>query len=172
MKYEFVTSMNYPTWLSNVVLVKKANRQWRVCMDFTNLNKTCLKDYFPLPIIDQLVDAMVAHQLLNFMDTCSGYNQINMYSSDQEHTSFITSKGLYNYTVMPFCLQNARVMYQRLVNQMVTQQIGKTIEVYVNNMLVKSLRIEDHLTYLVEMFDVLRVYGMKLIQISKHSKCL
>lgn len=106
-------------------------------MDFTDLNKACLKDCFPLPRIDQLVDATVDHQLLSFMDAYLGYNQIRVHPLDQEHTSFLTNMGLYCYKVMPLGLKNAGATYQRLVNQMFYQQIGKTMEVYVDDMLVK-----------------------------------
>lgn len=149
------------------MLVKKANEQWQVCMDFTDLNKACPNDCFALPIIDQLVDATADHRLLSFIDAYSGYNQIKMYPPNQKHTSFITNIGLYCYMVMPFDLKNARATYQRLVDRMFAYQIGKTMEVYINNMLVKSFHTEDHLTHLVEMFDVLCVYEMKL----NPSKC-
>ena len=83
--------MYYPEWLANVVLVKKENGKWRMCVDFTDLNKACPKDSFPLPRIDQLVDSTARHKLLMFMDAFSGYNQIKMAEEDQEKTAFITS---------------------------------------------------------------------------------
>jgi hypothetical protein len=104
---EFIREVFYPDWLANVVMVKKANGKWRMCVDFTDLNKACPKDSFPLPRIDQLVDSTAEHRLLTFMDAFSGYNQIMMDDSDQEKTSFITSKGLFCYKVMPFGLKNA-----------------------------------------------------------------
>ena len=113
--------MYYLEWLANVVLVKKANGKWRMCVDFSDLNKACPKDSYPLPRIDQLVDSTAGHKLLTFMDTFSGYNQIKMAEEDQEKTAFITSQGLYCYKVMPFRLKNAGVMYQRLVNKMFSQ---------------------------------------------------
>ena len=152
----------YPMWLANPVLVKKPNGKWRTCVDFTDLNKACPKDSFPLPRIDQLVDATAGHALLSFMDAYSGYNQIPMYGPDQEHTSFITDRGLYCYIGMPFGLLNAGATYQRLVNMMFEKQIGKTMEVYVDDMLVKSMRASDHIDNLAEMFDILRKYRMKL----------
>ena len=110
--------MYYLEWLANVVLIKKANGKWRVCVDFTDLNKACSKDSFPLLRIDQLVDSTARHKLLTFMDAFSGYNQIRMAEEDQEKTTFITSQGLYYYKVMPFGLKNAGGTYQRLVNKM------------------------------------------------------
>ena len=114
----FIQEVYYPDWLANVVLVKKANGKWRMCVDFTDLNKACPKDNFPLPRIDQLVDPTAGHKLLMFMDAFSGYNQIKMTEEDQEKTAFITSQGLYCYKVMPFGLKNAGATYQRLVNKM------------------------------------------------------
>ena len=90
----FIQEVYYPEWLVNVVLVKKANGNWRMCVDFTDLNKACPKDSFPLPRIDQLVDSTAGHKLLTFMDAFSGYNQVRMVKEDQEKTAFITSQGL------------------------------------------------------------------------------
>uniref|UniRef100_A0A2N9IQC0 Uncharacterized protein n=1 Tax=Fagus sylvatica TaxID=28930 RepID=A0A2N9IQC0_FAGSY len=134
----FIREVFYPDWLANVVMVKKANGKWRMCVDFTDLNKACPKDSFPLPRIDQLVDSTAGHRLLTFMDAFSGYNQIMMDESDQEKTSFITSKGLFCYRVMPFGLKNAGATYQRLMNKMFHHQIGRNMEVYVDDMLVKT----------------------------------
>ena len=89
-------------------MVKKENGKWRMCVDFTDLNKTFPKDSYPLPRIDQLVNATAGHQLLSFMDVFSRYNQIKMDEVDQEKTSFITSQGLFCYKVMSFGLKNAR----------------------------------------------------------------
>ena len=89
-----------------------------MCVDFTNLNHACLKDGFPFPRIDQLVDLTTSHKLLTFMDAFLGYNQIRMDEEDQEKIAFVTSQGLYCYRVMPFGLKNAGVTYQRLLNHM------------------------------------------------------
>ena len=131
-------------------------------MDFTNLNKACPKDSYPLARIDQLVDSTAGHRLLSFIDAFSGYNQIRMDKADQEKTSFITSQGLFCYKVMPFGLKNAGATYQRLVNHMFHPQIGRNVEVYVDDMLVKSQDEEIHLDDLQETFDTLRQYNMKL----------
>ena len=156
---QFIRKVYYPDWLTNVVMVKKANGKWRMCVDFTDLNKACPKDSYPLPRIDQLVDSTAGHQLLSFMDAFSGYNQIRMDEVDQEKTSFITSQGLFYYKVLPFGLKNAGATYQRLVNHMFHLQIGRNVEVYVNDMLVKSLDEDKHLR---ETFDTLRRHQMKL----------
>ena len=146
----------------NVVMVKKNNDKWRMCVDFTDLNKACLKDSFPLPRIDQLVDSTTKHKLLSFMDAFSSYNQIMMDEEDQKKTAFITSQGKDCYKVMPFGLKNARATYQRLVNRMFSHQIRRNVEVYVDNMLVKSNDESNHLDDLRETFDTLSKYKMKL----------
>uniref|UniRef100_A0A2N9FW18 Uncharacterized protein n=1 Tax=Fagus sylvatica TaxID=28930 RepID=A0A2N9FW18_FAGSY len=164
----FIREVFYPDWLANVVMVKKANGKWRMCVDFTDINKACPKDSFPLPRIDQLVDSTAGHRLLTFMDAFSGYNQIMMDESDQEKTSFITSKGLFCYRVMPFGLKNAGATYQRLMNKMFHHQIGRNMEVYVDDMLVKTKDDMKHLEDLKETFETLRQYRMKL----NPSKCV
>ena len=131
--------------MANVVIVKKSNGKLRMCVDFTNLNRACPKDSYPLPRIDTLVDSTARHELLSFIDAFSGYNQIKMNEEDQEKTSFVTSQRLFCYKVMPFRLKNAGAMYQRLMNKMFTHQIGRNVQVYVDDMLVKILRENDHL---------------------------
>ena len=108
---KFIREVYYPDWLANVVMVKKANSKWKICVDFTDLNKVCPKDSYPLPRIDQLVDSTAGHKLLSFMDAFSGYNQIRMNDADQEKTSFVTSQGLFCYKVMSFSLKNAWATY-------------------------------------------------------------
>jgi hypothetical protein len=111
LKVQFIEEVYYPDWLANVVLVRKSNGKWRMCVDFTDLNKACPKDSFPLPRIDALVDSTSGYELLSFMDAFSGYNKILMHPEDQEKTTFITDRGLYCYKVMPFGLKNARATY-------------------------------------------------------------
>ncbi|KAJ9542393.1 hypothetical protein OSB04_028899 [Centaurea solstitialis] len=132
-----IREVKYPDWLANVVVVQKKNGKWRVCIDFTDLNKACPKDPFPLPHIDAMVDATAGHELLTFMDAYSGYNQILMHTDDQEKTAFMTDKGIYCYKVMPFGLKNAGSTYQRLFNTMFKEHLGRTMEVYIDDMLMK-----------------------------------
>ena len=108
----FIKECKYSDWLSNVVLVKKSNGKWRMCVDFTDLNKACPKDDYPLPKIDRLVDSTAGHALLSFMDANAGYHQIPLATEDQPHTAFITNAGVYCYKVMPFGLKNAGATYQ------------------------------------------------------------
>ena len=99
-------------------MVKKANGKWRMCVDFTDLNRACPNDSYLFPRIDTLVDWTMIHQLLSFIDAFSGYNQIRMEETDQEKTSFVTSQGIFCYKVMSFGLKNAGATYQRLMNKM------------------------------------------------------
>ena len=145
-----------------MVMVKKANGKWTMCVDFMNLNRACPKDSYLFPRIDTLVDSIARHQLLSFMDAFSGYNQIRMEEADQEKTSFVTSQGLFYYKVMPFGLKNAGATYQRLMNKMFAHQIGRNVQVYVADMLVKSLREDNHLSDLQETLNIFRAYNMKL----------
>ena len=156
LRAQFIREVYYLNWLANVVLVKKSNRKWRMCVDFTDLNKACPKDSFPLLRIDALVDSTSGYELLSFMDAFSDYNQILMHPEDQEKTSFITDRGLYCYKVMPFSLRNAGATYQRLVNKMFQGKIGKNMEVYVDDMLVKSTKSGNHAHDLQEAFETLK----------------
>ncbi len=106
-----IRPVQYPTWLSNTVVVRKKNGKWRVCVDFTDLNKACPKDSFLLLRIDQLVDLASGHERMSFLDAFQGYHQIPMILSDQEKMAFITPKGIYCYRVMPFGLKNAEATY-------------------------------------------------------------
>ena len=101
----------YLQWLANTVVVKKKTGKWRVCVDFTDLNKACPKDPFPMPRIDQLVDATVGHPRMSFLDVFQGYHQIPLATDDQEKTTFVTPVGNYHYKVMPFDLKNAGSTY-------------------------------------------------------------
>ena len=92
-------------------MVKKANGKWRMCVDFTDLNRAYPKDSYPLPWIDALVDSTTRHQLLSFMDAFSSYNQIKLNEVDQEKTSFVTNQGLFCYKMMSFGLKNVDATY-------------------------------------------------------------
>lgn len=131
------------------------------------MNEACLKDSFPLPHIDMLMDTIASHELPSFMNAFLGYNQILMHPDDQEKTTFINEKGIYCYKVIPFGFKNASVTYQRLMNKMFVEQLDDTIEVYIDDMLVKSLIVEQHMTYLSQAFNVFRKYNMKF----NPSKC-
>ena len=157
----------YPEWLANTVVVKKKNEKWRVCVDFTNLNKACPKDPFPMPRIDRLVDATAGHPRMSFLDAFQGYHQIPLALGDQEKTAFVTPMGNYHYKVMSFGLKNTGSTYQRMMTRMFELQLGKNIEIYVDDMVVKSKVVSGYLGDLGGIFDVLRRHKLRL----NASKC-
>ncbi|XP_050222714.1 uncharacterized protein LOC126672805 [Mercurialis annua] len=105
-KAGFIRKVDYPEWLANVVLIKKSNGKWRLCIDFTDLNNACPKDSFPLPNIDQLVDATCGFAVYAFLDASQGYHQIPMSKDDEEKTAFTTDLGTYCYKKMPFVVKS------------------------------------------------------------------
>ncbi|XP_059669126.1 uncharacterized protein LOC132314260 [Cornus florida] len=114
-----------------------------------------------------MVDTITGFERLTFLDAYSSYNQIPMHPEDKEKTTFITEKGTYCYRVMPFGLKNTRATYQRLINKIFDEMLGKTVEAYINDIVVKSKKKEEHPKHLQEVFDTLRKYNMKL----NPSKC-
>uniref|UniRef100_A0A2N9FRS5 Uncharacterized protein n=1 Tax=Fagus sylvatica TaxID=28930 RepID=A0A2N9FRS5_FAGSY len=158
----FIKPIQHPRWLSNIVPVKKKNGQIRCCVDFRNLNKACPKDEFPLPNMDLLIDSAAGHAMFSFMDGFSGYNQIRMSTRDAEKTAFRTPIGNFYYTVMPFGLKNAGATYQRTMTAMFHDMMHKEIEDYVDDIVVKSKKREDHLRILRKVFDRCRLYKLKM----------
>ncbi|RVW62997.1 Transposon Ty3-I Gag-Pol polyprotein [Vitis vinifera] len=124
----FLSVVEYPEWLANVVPVPKKDGKVRVCVDFRDLNKASPKDDFPLPHIDMLVDSTAGHPMLSFMDGFSGYNQILMAPEDMVKTSFITEWGTYCYRVMPFGLKNAGATYQRAATTLFHDMMHRDVE--------------------------------------------
>ena len=157
----------YPRWLANTVVVKKKSGKWRVCVDFTNLNKAYPKDPFPMPKIDQLVDATVGHPQMSFLDAFQGYHQIPLALDDQEKTAFVTPIRNYHYKVMLFGLKNAGSIYQKMMTRMFESQLRKNIEIYIDDMVVKSNVVSEHLGDLGDILEVLRKYKLRL----NASKC-
>ena len=138
-----------------MVVVPKKGGKWRVCVDYTDLNEACPKDSFPLLRIDQIVDATAEHAIMSFLDAFSGYHQIPMHQPNVEKTTFITPHELHCYNVMLFGLKNSGVTYQRMVTKTFQPLIGKFMEVYIDDMLVKSKERPDHTRHLQEVFDLL-----------------
>ena len=157
----------YSEWLANTVVVKKKSEKWRVCVDFTDLNKVCPKDSFSMPQIDQLVDATAGHPWMSFLDAFQGYHQIPLALEDQEKTFFVTPIGNYQYKVMPFGLKNVGSTYQRMMTRMFESQLGKSIKIYVDDMVVKIKVVSEHLENLGSTFNVLSKHKLRL----NTSKC-
>jgi hypothetical protein len=126
-------------------MVKKANGKWRMCIDFIDLNKACPKDEFPLPRIDSLVDAAATPKLRSLLDCYSGYHQIGMKKEDEPKTSFITPSGTYYYLRMPEGLKNAGGSFSRMTTKVLCSQIGRNVLTYVDDIIVKSTKQENHI---------------------------
>ncbi|GKC59820.1 reverse transcriptase domain-containing protein [Tanacetum coccineum] len=128
----------YHDWPSNLVMVKKHDGSCRMCVDFTDLNKACPQDCYPLPEIDWKVESLCGYPFKCFLDAYKGYHQIQMAESYEEKTTFHTNQGVYCYTKMPFGLKNADATYQRLVDKAFDSQVGRNIKVYVDDLVIKS----------------------------------
>ena len=138
-----------------------------MCVDFTDLNKACPKDPFPMSQIDQLVDATVGHPRMSFLNAFQGYHQIPLALDDQEKTAFVTPIGNYHYKVMPFGLKNAGSTYQWMMTKMFKSQLGRSIEVYIDDIVVKSKVVSEHVGDLTNIFEILRKHKLRL----NASKC-
>ncbi|KAK8934446.1 hypothetical protein KSP39_PZI014383 [Platanthera zijinensis] len=158
----FISANKYPGWVSNVVMVKKGEGKWRMCIDFSLLNKACPKDCYPLPRIDALVDSAVGFSLMSFLDAFSGYHQIRMHPPDIKDVTFITEDGCFSYNMMPFGLKNAGETYQRMMDRIFREQKGRNLEVYVDDLMIKSQDLKSHIADLEETFATVRKYKMRL----------
>ncbi|GKU94475.1 hypothetical protein SLEP1_g7971 [Rubroshorea leprosula] len=158
----FIRRVDYCEWIANPVMVKKSNGKWRMCIDYTNLNDACPEDCHPMLSIDKLVEAASGNERLSLLYAYSGYHQVRMAPEDEVKTSFYAGDEIYCYVMMPFGLKNAGATYQKIVTIVFRAQIGRNLEVYVDDIVVKSSRAEDHLTDLTETFNNLRSCSMKL----------
>nr|GEX50840.1 reverse transcriptase domain-containing protein [Tanacetum cinerariifolium] len=149
-------------WLSNPVMVKKHDDSWQMCVDFTDLNKTCPQVCYPLPKIDWKVESLCGYPFKCFLDAYKGYHQIQLAESDEEKMAFHTGQWVYCYTKMPFGFKNAGATYQRLVDKAFDSQIGRNIEVYIDDLVVKSHTEAKMLRDIGKTFRTLRKINMKL----------
>jgi hypothetical protein len=159
----FIREIKTSTWGSNPVIVpKKITDVQRVCVDYTSLNKHCPKDLSPLPHIDQIIDSTAGCERLSFLDAYSGYNQIKLKKEDEEKTAFITPYGVFCYQVMPFGLKNAGATYQRMMQNCLESQIGRNMQVYIDDVVITTRKEESLISDLAETFDNLNKYKLKL----------
>ncbi|KAJ0489324.1 putative nucleotidyltransferase, Ribonuclease H [Helianthus annuus] len=154
--------VKYQSWIANPVMVRKPDNSWRMCIDFKDLNKACPKDCYPLPEIDLKVDSLTGYPFKCFLDAYKGYHQILMKEEDEEKTAFHTDKGIFCYQKMPFDLKNAGATYQRLVDKAFESQIGRNMEAYVDDLVIKSKTEYQMLDDIQETFKNLRKINMKL----------
>ena len=158
----FLSMVEYLEWLANVIPVPKMDGKVRVCVNFRDLNKASPKDDFPLPHIDMLVYSTTGHSMLSFMNDFSRYNQILMALEDMEKTSFITEWGTYCYQVMLFGLNNGGATYQRAATTLFHDMMHTDVEVYVDDMIMKSRYRAYHLVALQRFFERIRQFRLRL----------
>jgi hypothetical protein len=149
-------------WLANPFVVLKANGKLQMCIGYTHLNKACPKDPYPVPRIDQIVDSTFGCDLLSFIDAHSGFHQIKMAKADRKYTAFVTVDGLYCYVVIPYGLLNNLPTFARAMNITLGDLVRDIVEVYVDDIVVKTRESNSLLENLAQVFDKLRVTCMKL----------
>ena len=156
----FIKEVYHPEWLANPVLFqKKNNNEWRMSVDYTDLNKHCPKDPFGLPRIDQVIDSTAGCVLLYFLDCYSGYHQIALKEEDQIKMAFITPYGAYAYKTMSFGLKNAGATYQRGIQLCFADQLHRNVEAYVDDVVVKTKSQDQFISDLEETINSLRKFA-------------
>jgi hypothetical protein len=142
----FIRPCRYAKWISNIVPIYKKNGKMRVCIDFRDLNRATPMNVYPMPIADLLVDVAAGHKVISFMDGNAGYNQIFMAIEDISKTAFRCPGhiGLFEWIVMTFELKNAGATYQRAMNNIFHELIGKIVEIYIDDVVIKSMDHESH----------------------------
>ncbi|GKF15365.1 reverse transcriptase domain-containing protein, partial [Tanacetum coccineum] len=160
LKAGIVRKVRYHTWVANPLLVKK--NQTAMCIDFKDLNKACPKDLYPLSEIDWKIESLMGFKYKCFLDAYKGYHQIQMTKKDEEKTAFHTNKGVFCYTKMPCRLKNIRATYQRLVDTIFKGQMGRNLEAYVDNMVIKSKTEPEMIKDVEETLLTLKKVNMKL----------
>jgi hypothetical protein len=160
----FIRPCRYAEWISSVVTVQKKDGRWQVCMDFRDLNRATPKDEFSMPIAETLINAAAGYKILSFMDGNAGYNQIFIAPEDIHKTAFRVpgAVGLFEYVVMTFGLKNAGATYQRAMNYIFHDLIGKLVEIYIHDVVVKSASVEGHLEDVRQVLERTRRFGLKM----------
>jgi hypothetical protein len=160
----FIWSCRYAEWISSIVPVQKMDGQWWVCVDFRDLNRATPKDEYPMPVVETLINATVGNKILIFMDGNAGYNQIFMAPEDIHKTAFrvLGAMGLFEYMVMTFGLKNDGATYQCAMNYIDHDLIGKLVEIYIDDVVVKSTSTGRHLEDLRQVFEWIRRFGFKM----------
>jgi hypothetical protein len=165
LEADFIRPCRYAEWVSNIVPVeKKESGKLRVCIDFRNLNRATPKDEYPMPIADTLINNASGNRIISFLDGNAGYNQIFMAEEDASKMAFICPGfiGLFEWVVMTFGLKNDGATYRSDMNLIFHELLGNTVEVYIDDIVVKSAEFSSHIADLRKAFDKMRRYGLKM----------
>jgi hypothetical protein len=161
-KEKIIVALRHSRWLANVVPVRKNNREIRICIDFRNLNRVSLKDNYPLPKMDHILQKVVGSQTMSMLDGFSGYNQVLVHPDDQEKTTFTTPWGTFMYSKMPFGLMNASATFQRAMDIVFSEEKDKFVVIYLDDIIVYSKTDEKHLQHLERVFLKCLKFGVSL----------
>jgi hypothetical protein len=164
LQAEFIQPCRYAEWVSNIVPVEKNTAKIRICVDFRNHNRATLKDKYPMPVANLLVDSVLGNKVIIFLDGNAGYNQIFMAKEDVSKTAFRYPGyvGLFEWVVMTFGLKNAGATYQRAMKLIIHSLLRVVMEVYIDNMVVKSASFKEHMTDLKLSLERLKKYGLRM----------
>jgi hypothetical protein len=159
---QVIREVKYPVWLDNTVPIKKKNGKWRMCVDFTDLNKACKKDDFPLERVDKIADDVANSEMLSLLDMFSRYHQIRVRKEDDKKTSFITPLGTFCFVRMPEGLKNTGYTFSRMIAIVLHPQLRRNILAYVDDIVVKSVQRKDIISDFAETFANMRAANLKL----------
>jgi hypothetical protein len=159
---KIIVSLRFSKWVENLVPVRKKSGEIRLCVDFRNLNRVSLKDNYPLPKMDHILQKVVGSQKMSMLDGFSGYNQIMVHPDDQENTAFTTPWGTFMYAKMPFGLMNAGETFQTAMDIDFVDEKDKFIVIYLDDITVYSTSDEEHLKHLRRDFQKCRKFGISL----------
>jgi hypothetical protein len=157
-----IREAQYPVWVANVVMVPKKNGNMRMCIDFTELNKACPKDPYPLPRIDIIIDQAAGCEMLSLLDYFSIYHQVWMRREDEAKTGFTTPFGIFCFVRMSEGLCNARPTFNRMMKLILGSQLGRNASAYVDEIVIMSEKEKDHIADLTETFDNMRRNDLNL----------
>jgi ribonuclease HI len=159
---KIIVPLRYSEWVANLVPVRKKNGEIRLCVDFRNLNRCSLKDNYPLPKMDHILQRVVGAKRISMLDGYSGYNQISVMEEDKKKTTFTTPWGTFMYEKMPFGLMNAGATFQRAMDITFIGEKDKFMVIYLDDIIVFSTSDDEHLQHLKQTFEKCRRYGISL----------